>query len=438
MRKIKLKTGKIAWQADVILANGRRVRPQFQTKEECAKFEREAKLRVLVGALPEAEKPGTPTYVAIGKYIKTISVKKDSHSGERLYFKVLLEGLNDPKVIGADISTIDQVRLIQLQSLQTFLSTQPTHMNCFKYVRRNDEARAKELKEKAGAIQAEDGTAADALLRERDEILSRWTLLSPSKMCREKPEECRAQVLAASTVNRYFNSYLDFFNRCVDWGYFGDESSPITRLEKLPESPEVKQIHSHETTEKVIAGLEEQRDEWAADALIGVDELIERPSTIARIEWRHVDFRRRMIVLTTKKGKKGGLRHREVPFSDRLLERLSGMHDRARRAFRARPEDLVFTSKTGQKLCSQTLAKAVRVACSRLGIAGYTAYCERHGGVTELRRMGVDIGTIADLVGHTNLNTTRHDYSHLESEDYREVVERLSKSKKKTERRSGS
>jgi site-specific recombinase XerD len=85
---------------------------------------------------------------------------------------------------------------------------------------------------------------------------------------------------------------------------------------------------------------------------------------------------------------------------------------------------------TGDKF--KDVKGAIAAAVKRAGLGKVTWHMFRHTFASRLTREGVDIVTVKELLGHSNISTTMR-YAHSNDEANRRAVERLSlKSSDKT------
>jgi integrase len=150
-----------------------------------------------------------------------------------------------------------------------------------------------------------------------------------------------------------------------------------------------------------------------------------RPIELKRLEWRDVDFSKRVLRYWSLKGD-GSLRERWVAMPSNVLEFAQAQFDQARRDFRAQPGSPVFVTPTGKRLNSKSLARLLRRITTELGIDGYVAYGFRHRFVTRGRRQGMDTADVGKIVGHSSANTTSG-YDHTDAEDLREMMEKVNR-----------
>lgn len=137
-----------------------------------------------------------------------------------------------------------------------------------------------------------------------------------------------------------------------------------------------------------------------------------RPSEQYGLEWDRVDLVRRLV--TIPKSKNGDTRH--IPLNSVAL---AAFHE----LFACSGGDgRVFVNIHGQPLngYKHWFDPAVRKA----GIGGFTWYCLRHTFASRLVMAGVDLRTVAELMGHKTIQMTMR-YAHLAPAHKLAAVERL-------------
>jgi integrase/recombinase XerC len=102
-----------------------------------------------------------------------------------------------------------------------------------------------------------------------------------------------------------------------------------------------------------------------------------------------------------------GEKARTVPVHARLCEALAAWLAERPAGPGADPAAL-FTSGRGTRMTTDAIADALAAITAAAGLDDHvTSYVLRHTFGTELTRSGVDIVTVAELMGHASLETTR-------------------------------
>jgi integrase len=137
-----------------------------------------------------------------------------------------------------------------------------------------------------------------------------------------------------------------------------------------------------------------------------------RPSEQYALVWDRVDLTRR--VLTIPNSKNGNTRH--IPLNSVALAALQQLFGRSC------GQGLVFVSTRGEPL--QGYKHWFGTAAETAGIRDFTWYCLRHTFASRLVMAGVDLRTVAELMGHKTIQMTMR-YAHLAPAHKLEAVERL-------------
>lgn len=138
-----------------------------------------------------------------------------------------------------------------------------------------------------------------------------------------------------------------------------------------------------------------------------------RPSEQYGLTWDRVDLDRRLVSIP--KSKNGKARH--VPLNSQALAAFEQLKKRPSL------DGWVFVTIEGERLCGYKhwFDPAVKEA----GVRDFTWYCLRHTFASRLVMAGVDLRTVAELMGHKAIQMTMR-YAHLAPEHNLAAVERLS------------
>jgi integrase len=137
-----------------------------------------------------------------------------------------------------------------------------------------------------------------------------------------------------------------------------------------------------------------------------------RPSEQYGLTWNRVDLVRRQVTLP--KSKNGKTRH--IPLNSASLA--------AFKALRVRSLDgpcPVFVNMLGEPL--KGYKHWFDLAVSEAGLTDFTWYCLRHTFASRLVMAGVDLRTVAELMGHKTIQMTMR-YAHLAPAHQLAAVER--------------
>ena len=90
------------------------------------------------------------------------------------------------------------------------------------------------------------------------------------------------------------------------------------------------------------------------------------------------------------------------------------------------PDSLLFSSSTCTYREASNLVKQFKRLCGQLGIRKYTFHSLRHTFCTLLAKQGVPLKTASELAGHSNIALTAKVYTHVDDEERKKGIEKLS------------
>ncbi len=125
-----------------------------------------------------------------------------------------------------------------------------------------------------------------------------------------------------------------------------------------------------------------------------------RVNELCSIKIRDIDFERGYIQLRGK-----GNKQRIVPVDQKTLE-IFKEHLKDRISYDS--EDYLLVNTRNQKLSPRVVQADIKTIKEKCGFnVGITPHTLRHSGATHLRRAGMDISELQDILGHSSPNTTR-------------------------------
>ena len=290
-----------------------------------------------------------------------------------------------------------------------------------------------------------DGAATLARLKACFPDLSRKKLAEITPWLVEKWRAARLKSgIQPATVNRDLVALKSCLSKAVEWGLL--EAHPLTPVKpsKVDHAPKVRFLDVDEEArlraaldarEERIRSERDSANAWRrvrgyeplADlrALPFVDYL--KPLVLVAINtglrrgelfslaWDHVDLERALLTVGGATAKSGWTRH--VPLNAEASNTLEDWRSQA-----GEPAGLVFPGKDGRRLTS--IKTAWRVLMTAAGIPDFRFHDTRHHFASRLVMAGVDLNTVRELLGHSDIKMTLR-YAHLAPEHKALAVSRL-------------
>jgi integrase len=219
----------------------------------------------------------------------------------------------------------------------------------------------------------------------------------------EKYKEMRRKKLSGSGINREFALLKSMLNRATEWGFAKLGENPVSKVGYFPER-QVERILTDGDAKKLVEACGPAVRPVVITALnTGM-----RRGEILDLRWENVDFERRFI--RVERSKNG--RSRKVPMNSTLAAEL--------KLLRANGTPYVFTQRTGERL--KSIVTAFQTACRHSGIGHVRFHDLRHTFATNLVMNGVDLVTVKEILGHSDISMTVR-YSHPSDERKMAAVE---------------
>jgi excisionase family DNA binding protein len=217
-----------------------------------------------------------------------------------------------------------------------------------------------------------------------------------------------SQGVRRSTVNRCLAILRKMFNLAVEWGSL--KAGQIPKIKFYPEKDNLM--------ERILAVDEEDRllkcsGEPLLSILVVALNTGMRLSEILSMQWKDVEPESEKI--RVPKSKSG--RIRLININSRLEDTLKRLRER-----NGTSPYLFPNPATGNSLT--TVKKAFKTACRRAEIKGLRFHDLRHTFASRLVRMGTDLITVKELLGHSSVTITER-YTHTLQEQKQRAVELL-------------
>jgi integrase len=203
----------------------------------------------------------------------------------------------------------------------------------------------------------------------------------------------------AATLNRQ----TAVLKAVLNWAVKRDiiEVNPLIRLEQLQQSDSISKVRylSPEERGRLMTALDECSDYLSAMVIISLHTGI-RQGALFSLLWSDVDLDKKILTLRDEDAKNNKLNY--VPINNAALQAFVGLD---------RKSSLVFPSpKTGDKIdnCRKAWRKLLEIA----DIKNFRWHDMRHDFASQLVMKGVDLNTVRELLGHSDIKMTLR-YAHL-------------------------
>lgn len=206
-------------------------------------------------------------------------------------------------------------------------------------------------------------------------------------------------------------------NKAVEWGYLKDNPYKGTKMLKLTKKP------ARYLTVEEMQRLLDNASPWLKPMLFVLRNTGIRVHELLNLKWHEVDFDRQCITARSDKTRN----YRVIPITQELTQTLHWLRDnyiyqQAKIIPRQESQlDYVFCDPDGTKL--KRMQHGWYNCCKKAGITA-NLHMFRHSFASHLVMNGVDLPSVKELLGHTQISTTMI-CSHLSQQQKANAVERL-------------
>lgn len=219
--------------------------------------------------------------------------------------------------------------------------------------------------------------------------------------------------LTASTVNRYFHTYRNFFSKCVYWEVIA--KSPCDFLKDIPEEKNEKRIISDIEIQLIV----DNSPKWFSDLVFFMAITGLRNNELINLTFDDVDLNLMKLNARSKKGQ-GSEKIRTIPLHESLLSFFSSLK-KGRLGYIGKFSNYVFLDETGKPISQRLFNRTWNRVVGKLGLDECSPYCLRHKYITELVTQKQSLEATRLLAGHSNLKTTQN-YMHVAGTFVRETA----------------
>lgn len=234
---------------------------------------------------------------------------------------------------------------------------------------------------------------------------------------------CRGKGLSATSINHRRSLLNHAFNLALkEWEWVSENPMVRVRPEKVNNArdrwltiEEEQTLLGNCTLHPTLKGNAVGERLWLREVVLFALNTGMRQDEILSLEWPHVDLSRRTAtVVRSKNGEK-----RTVPLNRTALDLLA-----SKSKVRGIRSNYIFMNELGVKIGRRNLLRAFYNVVERAKIDDFRFHDLRHTFATRLAQAGIDLYTIAKLLGHRDIKMAQR-YSHHCPESLRVGVEAL-------------
>jgi len=253
-----------------------------------------------------------------------------------------------------------------------------------------------------------------------------------------------AQIKAGNkptTVNRYIAELKSALSKAVEWEEIEDNPLRKVKPAKIDHSPNVRYLSNDEETRlrQALTGRDKKTKVERANAnkwreargytlypdlfsqtytdhltpmvLLSINTGMRR-GEVFHLCWEDINFSTETLTIHGGKAKSGHTRH--IPLNNEALTTLEN--------WGKKPKGLVFPNKDGNPL--DNIKSSWGTLLKEANIKDFRWHDLRHHFASRLVMVGVDLNTVRELLGHSDIKTTLR-YAHLAPEHKAEAVKLL-------------
>ena len=213
--------------------------------------------------------------------------------------------------------------------------------------------------------------------------------------------------LKNSTINRSMTVIQAVLNKAVEWGFM--EENQLKGFKKLRvDKKGVVRYLSEEEEKSLYSALEKRKGHLPAIVTLLLNTGT-RPTEIFNLKWKNVTDK--FITIESAYSKTGQTRH--IPLNDKAKIVLNNL---------PKVSDWVFTGDEGKPIT--TIQKGFRNILKEADIENFRLYDLRHSFASKLVMNGIDLYSVAELLGHSDIEMTKV-YAHLSPDHLQKAVDIL-------------
>lgn len=219
------------------------------------------------------------------------------------------------------------------------------------------------------------------------------------------------------TINLEMDGIKTMLNLAIQWGYLKENPMRHVKPLKIEDAKPVRFLTIEECNKFLKNTPPELYPAYFTFLHTGM-----RKAELENLMWNDVDFKRRKIFIRPKENWHPKTGNREIPMGDSLLRVLTKLMQKRENIS---PDAYVLTFKNYGNSHNRLRTELIKIA-KKAGITDLTKiHTLRHTFASHLVMKGIDLPTVKELMGHSDIETTMI-YAHLSPEHLSDAVNKLS------------
>jgi integrase len=218
---------------------------------------------------------------------------------------------------------------------------------------------------------------------------------------------------AASTINKEYNMLSKAFNLAwKQWEWCN--SNPCSRVPREKNDAYVTRWLTVEEEQRLMVAAQGYLNGQMPEIITVALHTGMRLGEILNLKWKDIDLFRKTITVLKTKNKDP----KTIPMTDTVFALLQA------KAKVISMSGYLFTTQNGTKIRARNLQREWYKVMARAKIENFRFHDLRHTFATRLVQSGVDLYTVAKLLGHRDISTTQR-YAHHYPESMRPFIKNL-------------
>ncbi|MFA6636430.1 MAG: tyrosine-type recombinase/integrase [Candidatus Omnitrophota bacterium] len=217
------------------------------------------------------------------------------------------------------------------------------------------------------------------------------------------------------TINNELTVLRTMFKLAVQWGYA--QTNPTDGVSKLKIANKIAPRFLREEECRLLL---DNSGEWLRPIFFTFLSTGIRKAELENLEWSDIDFHRRRVKIRVKTDWSPKTNEREIPINEGLYDVLK--EQKQKRFYK--DSNYVFPGEDGKQIFRNRLLRRLKTLAKQLNLGDVNIHMLRHTFASQLVMKGVDLATVSQLLGHSDIETTMI-YSHLAEDHVDRAVDKL-------------